>query len=173
MDTSLALRCIIEALKQIRSQRYFNSERGFGGQLQANLERLLKENNVIPDEAIVEEEYQKRKDDHNMTYRPDIIVHIPFEAGLTRTRKEGNFIAFELKLRANEKAASYVFDKLSTYLKKLNYELGIFVNISGEKPFIELTENDKIHVFSAIWNNQEVSVTHSYLSDQEKVTERV
>ena len=149
MDISLALRCVTEALKQVRRRRFFKSERGFRGQLQAKLEKLLRENNVIPDEAVVEEEYQKRESNHDMKYRPDILVHIPFEAGVTKSRKEGNFIAFELKLRANKKIASEDLKKLNAYLKKLDYELGIFVNIGSDESFIELVNDDKIHVFNS------------------------
>jgi len=169
MEISLALSCIAEAVKQIRRRRYFNSERGFGGQLQANLERLLRENRVIPEEAVVEEECQKRKDNHDMIYRPDIVVHIPIEAGITRSRKEGNFIAFELKLRANKEAALEAFKKLNAYLTKLHYELSVFVNINSDESFIELANNEKIHVFNSVWNNREVFVTHSYLRGQEAV----
>ena len=173
MEIPLALNCVALAIKQIRRRRYFNSERGFGGQLQANLEVLLRENGIIPDEAVVEEEYQKRKNNHGMTYRPDIVVHLPIEEGITNNRKEGNFIAFELKLRANQKAAVEVFKKLNSYIMNLGYELGIFVNIDSEKSFIELVNNDKIHVFTSVWNNQEILVTHSYLKEQEAIFERL
>lgn len=173
MKTSLIMSIIAEAIKQIRPRRLFNSERGFRGQLQANLDRLLRERNLISNRTLVEEEYQKRIRDHGISHRPDIIIHVPFEEGIARTRREGNFVAFELKLQANESDASDDFAKLNDYITILEYPLGVFVNITRQKSFIELVPNDKIHVLNVLRDGQNVIVIHSYLKNGKAIHQRL
>lgn len=173
VQTSLVIGIITEAIKQIRPRRLFSSERGFQGQLQANLDRLLRERNLICNRTLVEEEYQKRIPNHGISHRPDIIIHIPFEEGITRSRREGNFIAFELKLRATKNDALDDFAKLNDYITVLKYPLGIFVIIDSEKSFIELVPNDKIHVLNVPRDRQDISVTHSYLRNGKAIRQRL
>lgn len=160
IESSLIIGIIAEAIKKIRSPRLFSSERGFRGQLQANLDRLLRENNLISNRTLAEEEYQKTIPDHGISHRPDIIIHIPFEEGITKTRREGNFVVFELKLRANQNDALDDFIKLNDYITILNYPLGIFVNVGSEKSFIELVPSNKIHVLNVLKDKQDVIVVH-------------
>ena len=173
VQTSLVIGIITEAIKQIRPRRLFSSERGFQGQLQANLDRLLRERNLICNRALVEEEYQKRIPNHGISHRPDIIIHIPFEEGITRSRREGNFIAFELKLRATKNDALDDFAKLNDYITVLKYPLGIFVIIDSEKSFIELVPNDKIRVLNVLRDRQDVVVMHSYLKNRKVICQRL
>lgn len=173
IETSLIMAIIVEAIKQIRSPRLFNSERGFRGQLQSNLNRLLREKNLTSNRTLIEEEYQKRIPDHGISYRPDIIIHIPFEEGITKTRREGNFVAFELKLHANENDALGDFCKLNDYITLLKYPLGVFVNIGSEKSFIELVPNNKIHVLNVLKDKQDVIIVHSYLKNGKAICQRL
>jgi len=173
VQTSLMIGIIAEAIKQIRPRRLFSSERGFQGQLQANLDRLLRERNLICNRTLVEEEYQKTIPNHGISHRPDIIIHISFEEGITRSRREGNFIVFELKLRATKNGALDVFAKLNDYITILKYPLGVFVNIDREKSFIELIPNDKIHVLNVLKDRQDVVVIHSYLKNGKAICQRL
>jgi len=173
VEASIVIEIVAEAIKQIQHRRLFNSERGFRGQLQANVERLLRDRNLISDHTLVEEEYQKRFRDHGISHRPDILVHIPFESGITRTRKEGNFVVFELKLQANEDDALHDFAKLNEYITKLDYDLGIFVNIASEKNFGESVPNEKIHTFSASRNKDGIVLVHSYRKAGSVISERL
>lgn len=173
METSFLMSVISEAIKQIKSRRLFNSERGFRGQLQANLDRLLREKNLISNHALVEEEYQKRIRDHGVSHRPDIIIHVPFEEGIARSRREDNFVAFELKLRADENDASDDFAKLNDYITILKYPIGVFVNVNSEKPFIELVPNNKIHVLNVLRHKQDVVVIHSYIKKGKVIHQRL
>lgn len=172
-ETAKIIGIIVESTKQIRSPRLFNTERGFRGQLQANLDRLLREKNLISSRTVVEEEYQKRIPDHGISHRPDIIIHVPFEEGIARTRREGNFVAFELKLRANQNDAFDDFIKLNDYITILKYPLGVFVNVSGEKSFIEWVPNDKIHVLNVLRDRHAVIVIHSYLKNGKAIRQRL
>ena len=69
----------------ITEPRFFATERGFQGELLAELRARLHEA-YFPGDPVVEQEYQKRMREHDIRIRPDLIVHIPFERGLTRVR---------------------------------------------------------------------------------------
>lgn len=162
--------CIIaDALKSVQATRFFCSERGFQGQFHVELDRLLKDKRLISNQAIVEEEYQKTIPHHGIPHRPDLIVHIPFEASLTKSRREGNFVAFEFKLRASQLDAIARFIKLNDYLTELDYPLGFFVNINNTRPFVELVPDYRIHVFTVLKDHGTVRVSHSYLEDEKPI----
>ena len=162
METSRMINVIVEAIKRIRSERLFTSERGYRGELKSRLDQVLRGQHLLSDRAIVEEEYQKTIPKHGIKHRPDILVHIPFEERVTRSREEGNFVAFELKIHATAADAKKDFDKLYDYVKILNYPLAVFINIDSEESFIELVQNDKIHVLNVVRDGQKINVIHSY-----------
>lgn len=88
---------IVEALRGVTQPRFFATERGFQGEFLAQLRARLP-NAGLPGDAIIEQEYQKRLQDHGINIRPDIIIHVPTPAG--GNRRKGNFAVFELNLRA-------------------------------------------------------------------------
>ncbi len=120
-----------QSLENIREPRLFETERGFQGELLANLRHRL-EFVALPGAPIVEQEYQKTIPVHGLNFRPDIIVHIPFERGKVERRDQGNFVAMELKLRSSENEAREDFAKLEQMQKVLGYPLTIFINIDSE-----------------------------------------
>jgi hypothetical protein len=117
---------ISECLGSVRNARFFDTERGYQGELYAELRARLPAIS-LPGDAIVEEEYQKRLPEHGVRVRPDIIVHIPTPSG--GNRRHGNFAVLELKLSAGPTAARKDFAKLDAVLDALHYPLGVFVNI--------------------------------------------
>jgi len=163
------IRAATDALKSITAPRFFRSERGFQGEFHVKLEELLRGKGLIPNHAIIEEEYQKTIPNHGISHRPDLIMHIPFDAGLTRSRKEGNFVAFEFKLHGSRLDAIDRFIKLNDYLTILNYPLGVFVNINDKRSFVELVPDYRIHVFNTIKDQEIIKVFHSYLEDERPV----
>ncbi len=126
-----------EALAEIREPRFFATERGYQGALGAALERRLPAASFRR-RPILEHEHQKTKTRHRTNIRPDIIVHIPFERGVTRHRREGNFVAIELKWRASPQRAKADFKSLLTITDKLDYPLTIFVNIDSSRTHANL-----------------------------------
>ena len=162
---------IARAIKRIESERLFHSERGYRGELKSTLDQVLRGQHLFSNKAIIEEEYQKTIPNHGIRYRPDIIVHIPFEPGVTRSRTEGNFVAFELKIRATEAEAQGDFNKLNDYVNILNYPLAVFVNVDDEKSFIELVRNEKIHVLNVVRDTKDIQVIHSFLRNGEVIQE--
>lgn len=60
MDAPEFLRIFRLSLKAIRESRLFQTERGYQGQLVAELAKNLNRDAIWPDNPIVEEEYQKR-----------------------------------------------------------------------------------------------------------------
>ena len=171
METSRMINIIVRAIKRIKSERLFNSERAYRGELKSRLDQVLREQHHLPNKSIVEEEYQKTIPKHGIKHRPDIIYHIPFEEGVIRSRREGNFIAFELKMCATEAEAQKDLDKLNDYVNILDYPLAMFVNIDSEESFIELVQNEKIHVLNVVRDGQNIEVKHSYLRNGEVVQE--
>jgi hypothetical protein len=123
---------LLLAINQIREPRLFCTERGYQGRLAAEFDRLL---DAYPDKItrpIVEEEYQKRADRHGIRLRPDIIVHIPFDRGVSPTRRYDNYLVILLKLSATRTEAHEDFAKLEKICHVLNYPIGAFVNVASE-----------------------------------------
>jgi hypothetical protein len=123
---------LLLAIDQIREPRLFSTERGYQGQLATEFDRLL---DAYPDKMtrpLVEEEYQKCAERHGIRMRPDIIVHIPFDRGVSPTRRHDNYLVILLKLSATRTKAYADFAKLEKICQVLNYPLGAFVNIASE-----------------------------------------
>jgi hypothetical protein len=127
MDRTTLVTAFQRSLSSIDAPRLFQTERGYQGELLVQLSRHL----ASPNEAIGEQEYQKRVSEHGVTLRPDIIIHEPFDPRRHRDRTEGNHAVVELKLRANSVEAYGDFRNLETMLTKLHYELGVFINIGS------------------------------------------
>jgi hypothetical protein len=129
---------IRQSLAAITVPRFYETERGFQGELLVQLGKRL----VLPDQAIIEQEHQKRALAHGLTCRPDIIIHEPFDESRHKDRSEGNFVAIELKLRANMREASDDFQSLSDMIQKLGYPLGIFINIGSNETYRHLVSEN-------------------------------
>jgi hypothetical protein len=121
-----------DALGDIREPRFFETERGYQGELVAQLGKRLK-NAALPGDPIVEQEYQKTMPAHGITIRPDIVIHIPFERGVVESRDRGNFVAIELKRHSTENEAYGDFASLAQMHEVLRYPLTIFINIDSDK----------------------------------------
>ena len=130
MDEFITL--VIEAIRQITIPRYFNTERGYVGELYHHLSNLLVNNTMFPEYTILETEVQKRANDHyGVNQRPDIIVHIPIETGISNNAFDNNFVVMAFKKKSNSRVAQLDFNKLDQMFRALHYQKGIFVNIKG------------------------------------------
>lgn len=126
---------IRDSLSAIRNPRFYETERGFQGELLSELRSRLP--SLELNGAIVEQEYQKRIKDHGFTIRPDLIIHVPFEGSDYVNRSEGNFVVFELKLRSNRINARNDYINLSQMCDVLGYPLAVFINIDSDETFFE------------------------------------
>jgi hypothetical protein len=131
-DLERFLALLRQALENIREEQFFRDERGFQGVLLQELSKRLA-HGVLPEDPIIQQEYQKRLPLHGIRIRPDIIIHVPFERGLAAERDEGNFVAMELKRRATAKRAKGAFANLAQMKKALKYPLTIFINIDSDE----------------------------------------
>lgn len=132
MDYDALLGCFRQALTAIDQPRFFETERGFQGELRAKLEASqLRE--LLPQGAILEQEYQKRLDTHGLKIRPDLIIHEPFDPARHSGRQQGNHAVIELKLRASQKRAEGDFKSLLAMMEVLEYPFGIFINIDSQR----------------------------------------
>ena len=153
---------VLECLGGVRQARFFETERGYQGELLAELRARLTRAD-LPGGAIVEQEYQKRLPEHGIKVRPDLIIHLPTPPGGNRRR--GNFAVFELKLRAGKNQAREDFANLDAVLSALDYPLGVFVNIASNEthaaqyggPF-----RARLHFFAVRRAAGQVQVRHSY-----------
>jgi hypothetical protein len=134
VDTEKLLEAIRDSLVGITASRFYETERGFQGELIAELRKRLTDS-VLPGGAILEQEYQKRLKTHGIDIRPDIIIHEPFDQALHTSRRSGNHAVFELKRRASDADASHAFNSLVRMLQVLDYPIGIFVNIDSDATF--------------------------------------
>ncbi|WP_250487002.1 hypothetical protein [Caballeronia sp. GaOx3] len=160
MDQKFLLDLIITALGRIRTPRFFESERGFQGALLAELKPLIPVE-AQGDEAIIEQEYQKRLDSHGVRLRPDIIIHEPFDDSKHSSRRDGNYLVIELKLRANAKAAAGDFESLAEMIDVLEYRSAVFINIASAEKFSDLIPErfkDRITAISVLLDNGNVQI---------------
>lgn len=138
MDRDSLLSVVRDSLASITDARFYETERGFQGQL------LVALSSRIPKyfgswHGIIEQEYQKTLFSHGLNIRPDIVIHQPFNPNFHKSRREGNFVVIELKLRATPKMAIEDMTSLASMLGILKYQFGIFINIGSHK-----THADKI-----------------------------
>lgn len=134
MHTDAILVSMNEALAACAHPRLFETERGFQGQLMVELSKRIH----LPDQAILEQEYQKRLSFHGLTIRPDIVIHEPYDRTRHSSRTSGNIAVIELKLNASASEASADFASLAAMLNVLHYPLGIFVNIGSAETYGKL-----------------------------------
>lgn len=147
------LTSVREALAAIAQPRFFDTERGYQGQLLVELGARLQ----LPNAAIVEQEYQKQAQMHGLNIRPDIIIHEPFDPERHHTRADGNFAVMELKRRASSADARDDFRSLAQMLDVLRYRLGIFINIDSRMTHSKLVPADlhgRVACFAVILTNE-------------------
>jgi hypothetical protein len=153
---------IVSALRAVSAPRFFETERGYQGELLARLHAALPALG-LPGDAIIEQEYQKTLPLHNINIRPDIIVHVPTPEG--GNRAVGNFAVFELNFQAGPKEAQEDFDNLDTVIGALNYPLGVFVNIDSirtQSASYQGAHRDRIHFFAVRLIDGSVQVRHAF-----------
>jgi hypothetical protein len=120
---------VVHLLYEVRHPRFYETERGFQGRLNALVQERVSEQ-VLPADAIVEEEYQKRMARHGNRLRPDLIVHRPTPEDEDPT--EGNHLVVAFKRRATASDAAADFDKLDRMIDDLGYPAALFVNIDSD-----------------------------------------
>ena len=125
------LEVIRESLKAITAPRFFQTERGYQGELLAELRKRVPEIRGLQEDVVVEQEHQKRLVAHGLRIRPDVIIHVPFDQRHHPNRKYGNYVSFELKLRATPAGARSNYESLTQLMNALDYPLGIFINIGS------------------------------------------
>jgi hypothetical protein len=133
MNIETLIEIIRESLYAIEEPRFYETERGFQGQLLIELSKRIPK--YFPDGmAVIEQEHQKTLELHGLRIRPDIVIHQPFDQVIHETRRHGNFAVIELKLRAGPKKAAEDFKNLYSMLTLLDYPVGIFINIGHSCP---------------------------------------
>jgi hypothetical protein len=131
------LAALEDALRSISEEVLYRDERAFQGALLHELNARLG-HGVLPEDPVIQQEYQKHLRHHGIKIRPDIIVHIPFERGGMDARDEGNFVAIELKRRATTKRARHAFASLAKMKRALKYPLTVFINVVSEETLAAL-----------------------------------
>ncbi len=169
---------IISALRNIVVSRYYTTERGFVGEFYTALSNELNGKQLFPTHTILESEVQKRSLDHyGVTQRPDLLIHIPIETGLTKNANENNFVNFAFKLNGNSRRVQEDYTKLDQMFQLLNYETGIFINIGAFPNIFLQTYNgnykNRIHEFSIRLNDGTVEINHAYFIDEDLIVEKI
>lgn len=153
----------IQALLNLDDDTYFSDERVYQGGLLCQL-NFLWDQRIFPKNKIrIQQERQKNIPAHNLRLRPDIVIHIPTVKGQS-TRKD-NFCVYALKRAASQKEAMNDFSKLEEFFVKLNYPLGIFININSNNTYLDSYTGEKperIHAFSVELFAAEIEIHHTY-----------
>ncbi|MBN1638533.1 MAG: hypothetical protein JW866_06190 [Ignavibacteriales bacterium] len=169
---------IVNALRNITVGRYYRTERGYVSEFYRLLYYAIEQNQIFPKNTILESEVQKRALDHyGVTQRPDLLIHIPIETGLTDNANENNFVCFAFKLNGNFRKVNNDFEKLEQMFQYLNYELGVLINI-GSYPQIYLDRylgnyKNRIHEFSVGLADRNVEIRHAFFNGNEFVIEEI
>jgi hypothetical protein len=155
---------LIPILGGINNTRLMGTERGYQGQLLAEIIKWKEHSKVLPPQTLVEQEYQKSNKHHGIRQRPDIVVHIPLEAGLSKNRRHNNFYVLALKKESTLDEAREDFEKLDEMFTNLDYREGVFVNIGGH-PNQYLANytggyRNRIHEVSIGFQDNEVVLKH-------------
>lgn len=129
------LQAIRDSLSVVSHPRFYRTERGFQGEFGAELRNRLP--GRVLDDYFVEHEYQKTLKDHGITIRPDLVVHIPYEGSGFASRAEGNCAVIEIKLKASKARALDDFAHIAEMCEKLDYSLGVFINIGSHQTFLD------------------------------------
>jgi len=170
------IRLSIQAIKQITNQRYYSNERGFVAQFYRHLSPLVEGSGLYPPQTILETEVQKRRHDHlGVRQRPDLLIHIPIEIGITERPYENNFVVYAFKRNGNERMAISDYNNLEQMFGILHYEIGFFINI-GRFPEVFLHNyngeyKSRIHEFSIGLGDGEVQINYAYFRIEDFVTE--
>lgn len=165
---------VINTLRSIKIPRYYKSERGFQTEFYRILSNQLEDKPIFPEHTILEAEVQKRNLEHyGVTQRPDLLIHIPIETGITENSNENNFVNFAFKLSGNERASVEDYEKLEQMFSILNYEMGIFINI-GRYPEIFLNNyegnfKDRIHELSIGQDDGIIKIMHAFFKNEELI----
>lgn len=165
MEQEQFLAMLREALIAIREPRFFNTERGYQGELLSEIRARLAGLPIWPGAPIVEQEYQKIAEVHRVTIRPDIIIHHPFERGKFEDRGQGNFVVIELKRCSTRLAAVRDYEKLSSMCTTLNYAAGVFVNIDATNTFLSEYDGavrDKLYGFAVRLRDGQVQIQEDH-----------
>lgn len=136
MTQELIVESTREAISRIQSERFFKTERGYQGRLYCELQESLEARNVLTVHTLLEIEYQKRDSLHNLTQRPDIILHTPAELS-GHSVSDNNFAVWALKRNANPDKAIEDFAKLDEMFETLRYPIGLFINIDSDQHMLE------------------------------------
>ncbi len=161
MDKEIFLNIFRDSIMAINNVCYFSDERAFQGELLAQMTSSANLKQIFPDNAILQQEYQKTLKEHGINIRPDLILHIPYETGSYDNRDSGNFVAIQLKRKASKSKAEEDFGNLDLMFEKLNYPLGIFLNIDSTKTFFDNyigNYRERLHCFAVRLVSQEVVI---------------
>jgi hypothetical protein len=160
---------ILRTLARIPCGRFWETERGFVGQFNAEFQAVVRELGILPAGTVIEEEHQKRFEEHGLRYRPDLIVHVPYDPGIVSSRRQGNYVVFEFKNRGNSTDASEALKKLDEYARVLDYKVGVFVNINSPQCHLgsfELRHSHHVHEFAVAPLDNELVIRHAYRTDE-------
>lgn len=165
MATIDLIDAIRESLRAITNPRFYETERGYQAELSAEIRARLPNIQEIDEDAIIEQEFQKRLSAHGLRIRPDLIIHVPFDSESNPDRQSGNFACFELKRRATAAEARGDFDNLCRLMMALRYPIGVFVNIdSADIHESEIPQNNvgQLYSFAVSLKNGSVQVREKH-----------
>lgn len=163
MNRDIFLEHLTNALCAITTPRFYETERGFQGELLVGLQRMIPVG-LLPNQAILEQEYQKRLRVHGLTIRPDIIIHEPFDPSRHLSRRDGNIAVIELKRAATVDRAAADVESLVQMLEILDYPLAIFLNIASDVTHADVVPvewRERIICFAVSLRNGKAHVVRS------------
>lgn len=168
------LNITLNALREVVNPRFYRTERGFVSHFSHHLETQIQGQILFPEGTIIEVEVQKRLNDHHgVRQRPDLLIHIPIETGLTDKSNENNFVVYGFKLNGNNQISQEDFRKLDEMFEALNYEIGIFVNINSYPNTYLQNYNgnfrNRIHEYSINLTNGSVNIIHAYFDENNEI----
>lgn len=164
MKKDLFLNAFRDSLKAINEKHFFNTERGYQGRLLSELEKRINIKKIFLGNIIIEQEYQKTLKKHGINIRPDIIIHVPYKEKIHPSRRYRNYVVIQLKLCASKEDAKKDFKKIDLMYNKLDYPLGIFLNINSDKTSFDSYSGDykeRLHCFAVKLSDNKILIYES------------
>ena len=169
MNQEHFLQLLRSALQAIQEPRFYETKRGYQAELLVQLRARMEEGPIWPGSPLVEQEYVQSAAAHGLDIRPDLLLHCPFDRGVFQDRRQGNYVAIELKRRANKQAASQDYARLDRICAVLDYAMGIFINVDAKQIFLPEQggqAGDRLHGFAVELRQGQVHIQegHPYKS---------
>lgn len=166
----------IHAIRQIPRPGHIKTEKGFIAEFQSKLTIQLSDTDIFPETTLETLNHKSNHDHYGFQFMPGLVIHkprlIPKEDII-----ENNFVFIAFNYGINPQRVKNNFYTLSQMFEKLNYKMGILINIGGYPDTYLWTYGsyykDRVHELSIAYEFDYTHIQHTYFTGQGIISEIV